>query len=662
MSTLERMALSSDKTVKSQAAEIRASSSNSVAALVDDKMMLFGAYRRPAVAKLERFLGVTSEWSDDHVVFHDVKPSRELGFVLSDLSVEMTSHAASELVLPSIESRLTSKWGAEAIAQGFATPTTFLKRFEYMPHQAESIAAVAQRGAVLLGHDTGLGKTGIFIGAYLALLQKEAIEASESDDEDPFVRGPLVIVTKVSLMPGAVRECAMWCPELEVFTMRGKARESVPDGTDIVIVSMDTLHDRVEDLLDTVPGGVVFDESHSYKNPTTKRSRAALKLAGDIRERLDHPYIVCATATPMPNRTEEVWTQLEMLGATKHFADHVRENMTVPDIVVTTLKSGGKSYKRKPNDKLLFDMYFCKGRATPYGWDNKGSAHENELNYLLYKHVMIRQLKSDVMVPMPMLTQNYVECRLTKEELDHYTVLKDDYAKFVRDKITANNPHLSADEIERLVKHKHSQIDVSELIMKMTDARVFVARAKIRTVVNWVTKFFAGDRLVTGGNSKRKKLVVFAYHKEIIEALITEPSFQKYGVTALKSGMTSKKIDAAVAEFQDPDGPKLIICYSGAREGVTLTAASDVLVTEIPFVPSWVIQMAGRCWARVSADYAPHPAWIHYAVAPGTIDIDLVKAFISKRRTIDEIMNIDEGDVAKDDFSDVLGIAAMAGA
>ena len=72
------------------------------------------------------------------------------------------------------------------------------------------------------------------------------------------------------------------------------------------------------------------------------------------------------------------------------------------------------------------------------------------------------------------------------------------------------------------------------------------------------------------------------------------------------------------------------MCYPGAREGLTLTAAKDVLVAEIPFMPDWVIQMAGRCWARLSRDYAPHEAHVHYAVAGYTIDEYLKQTVIWK--------------------------------
>ena len=76
-----------------------------------------------------------------------------------------------------------------------------------------------------------------------------------------------------------------------------------------------------------------------------------------------------------------------------------------------------------------------------------------------------------------------------------------------------------------------------------------------------------------------------------------------------------------VREFQDPNsGKNLIICYSEAREGLTLTAAHDVLIVEMPFMSSWILQMAGRCWARVSELYPPHEAHIHYAMADLGID------------------------------------------
>ena len=83
----------------------------------------------------------------------------------------------------------------------------------------------------------------------------------------------------------------------------------------------------------------------------------------------------------------------------------------------------------------------------------------------------------------------------------------------------------------------------------------------------------------------------------------------------------TKNVNDIVDRFQSQtSGTNIVVCYSEAREGLTLTAAKDVLVAELPFMPSWLIQMGGRCWARVSEDYPPHEAYLHYAVAD--VDID----------------------------------------
>lgn len=66
-----------------------------------------------------------------------------------------------------------------------------------------------------------------------------------------------------------------------------------------------------------------------------------------------------------------------------------------------------------------------------------------------------------------------------------------------------------------------------------------------------------------------------------------------------------------------------------------MTAAHAVLVVEMPWSPSWLLQMAGRCWARFSELYPPHEATIFYATADVGIDkylVDMVrkKGWLSK--------------------------------
>ena len=76
-----------------------------------------------------------------------------------------------------------------------------------------------------------------------------------------------------------------------------------------------------------------------------------------------------------------------------------------------------------------------------------------------------------------------------------------------------------------------------------------------------------------------------------------------------------------------------------AREGHTLTAASDVLLGELPFTPSWVVQMAGRCWARLSEQFEPHGATLHYGIVDVPEDARSLKRIMVKKSVFSKVID-----------------------
>ena len=103
--------------------------------------------------------------------------------------------------------------------------------------------------------------------------------------------------------------------------------------------------------------------------------------------------------------------------------------------------------------------------------------------------------------------------------------------------------------------------------------------------------------------------------------------------------MSGDEIQEAKRAFQEDDDVRLIICSMAAREGHTLTAAKDVLVVDMPYTPSWVVQIAGRCWARFSELYDPHEAYVHYLIAEDTIDKSILRKSRMKKKTFDAIID-----------------------
>ncbi len=151
----------------------------------------------------------------------------------------------------------------------------------------------------ILADDMGLGKT-LQTLALIAHARRERPEA-----------GPFLVVAPTSVVAAWAHEAATFAPDLEVRTIiesrsrRGTALADVHAGADLVVTSY-TLYRLEADAYVSLPwGGLVLDEAQSIKNHTGKTHQS-------IR-RLDVPFRLALTGTPLENRLMELWSLLSVV-------------------------------------------------------------------------------------------------------------------------------------------------------------------------------------------------------------------------------------------------------------------------------------------------------------------------------------------------------------
>ena len=89
--------------------------------------------------------------------------------------------------------------------------------------------------------------------------------------------------------------------------------------------------------------------------------------------------------------------------------------------------------------------------------------------------------------------------------------------------------------------------------------------------------------------------------------------------------------EAAIAAFQDPGGPQLIVCATRvAAQGITLTRASNVAFLELEWTPAMHDQAEDRCHRIGQRDAVT--AW--YLLAAETIDETMARVIQHKRATV----------------------------
>ncbi|HET6561155.1 MAG TPA: DEAD/DEAH box helicase [Marmoricola sp.] len=149
----------------------------------------------------------------------------------------------------------------------------------------------------ILADDMGLGKT----MQTLALFAHARAHGS----------GPFLVVAPTSVVATWVHEAATFTPGLTVRAVtesrarRGAPLADVHQGADVVVTSYTLYRLETDEYAALDWGGLVLDEAQMVKNHTGKTHQSV--------RRLDVPFRLALTGTPMENRLMELWSLLSIV-------------------------------------------------------------------------------------------------------------------------------------------------------------------------------------------------------------------------------------------------------------------------------------------------------------------------------------------------------------
>ena len=149
----------------------------------------------------------------------------------------------------------------------------------------------------ILADDMGLGKT----------LQTLALVAHARGSGSR----PFLVVAPTSVVATWAHESATFTPGLVVRTVtesharRGSSLREVHDGADLVITSYTLFRLEADAYVELEWGGLVLDEAQLVKNHLGKTYQSV--------RRLDVPFRLALTGTPMENRLMELWSLLSIV-------------------------------------------------------------------------------------------------------------------------------------------------------------------------------------------------------------------------------------------------------------------------------------------------------------------------------------------------------------
>lgn len=503
----------------------------------------------------------------------------------------------------------------ESINKSWAMDTDF--RVEGLPfklwgYQHAGVEYIIEMKSAFLGDDQGTGKT---IQALAAIHHTQAF--------------PVVIFCPSSVAINWAKEAAKWLPSLgpmqDISICKGHKPDTVlkPIKTSGLVIPVNKYDAKIlicgyaiasyhADLLfvrDNVT--VICDESHYIKNPEAKRTAAIFKCVKEAT------YRWLLTGTPMKSRPLELEAQLKALGYLDQF---------------------GGSWK--------FRHRYCDPRHDGYGWSFKGASNMDELREKLRSMCMIRRLKKDVLPDLPPKIWSDIPVEIDNRK--EYERAAKDIIEYIYQKVLEDPSYWNevVNQIEEggipipdgAWKSEDQAAFVRKYLREMAKDKSATASRAIHLVEISVLRQLSAQGKFSGMAEfleslleSGEKVVIFASHKKIQHELreLFPGSAHVLGEDSMETRQRN------IESFQQDGGPQVIVCsLQAAGEGITLTAASNLVFVEQGWTPGQMDQASDRIH-RIGQE--ADSVNIYNMIGVDTIDEYMVSLINRKRKVIHEI-------------------------
>lgn len=392
------------------------------------------------------------------------------------------------------------------------------------------------------------------------------------------------------LCPASIR--LNWQREIREWSTIGRvrtypilqSRDGVSPMDNYVICSYDLARNHaIHDALTSRSWDLmILDEAHYLKSTEASRTQAAFGggevgskfYRNGLTERAER--IVGLTGTPLPNRPRECYT--------------IARNMCWEAI-----------------DYLSFDAF--RYRYNPSGMDSRGRRYEErgrlpELQARLRCNLMVRRLKADVLPQLPdkRYEMSYVEPNgeirdvMAREKLIDFDPMELFNPDFTLDgtPISTLRREMGEAKIPRVIEHLKFLLDIVEI----------------------------------------QKLVVFVHHNSVMDALLD--AMGKYGVVAVRGGMSSVKKDQCVQAFAH-GSPRIFFGQLDTMEGID---GLQHLCDHAVFAePAWTPGRNEQCIDRLHRIGQHENVLGQFLIAEGSMDEKVLHAVLGKAHDIHQTLD-----------------------
>lgn len=391
---------------------------------------------------------------------------------------------------------------------------------------------------------------------------------------------PLLVICPSGLCGNWMKEIAKILPHrtAEVCTTRAGA----PGICDITVVGYDALGVRLSPFERTKWAGVIIDEAHYIKNPSAARS-------------MNVGIVVNGTLNDDGSRDGGI--------------DGMRIAMTG-----TFLKN-----------KQLDADHACKviGRE-----DIAVRIKKDRLNQsaIMRANCMVRRKKADVLPDLPPVESLLVYVDPDPEPWKEYQKAEHDLIEYVKERAAGIAKALGQDA-DKAAIDAAIKADAAFWLVQMTHLRRLSGLCKKGPALEYAQRFH---------EQTDRQLIVFAHHLDVIDAIATPLGCDRIDGTVGKG-----ERDEAVERFQVGKQREIVLGFQAGGIGLTLTAASDMLLVEQQWTPADMDQAYGRGYGRLNDVHGLTA--VHLAIE-GTVDGMLFQLIEDKREMASKTLDDEEYD------------------
>ena len=423
----------------------------------------------------------------------------------------------------------------------------------------------------------------------------------------------VLVACPASLRVNWAREIEKWIPGTKVMVV-GNETELPQEG--VVIINYDRVvgkRARATELRKSILANrwdlVILDEAHMLKNEDAQRTHVFFGKfkygkQSDVGVIHKADKVLLLTGTPIQNRVKESIPLLRAIGAFGPGMPFSSEY----GFLMRYCDSGVKEIVRR-NAKGVIERKTVREFA--------GAHHLDELQGKLRSGLMIRRLKADVAKELPPKIRQIVPIPFSRED-DGY----DEDLVWTDGKLALTMPEGGSfeDAVHALLGHVMPFDQIAGYRAKLAEAKAPMAVEHVKALLD---------------EDDTRKLLVFGHHMTMLDSL--EAGLAEYGTIRIDGSVAPDHRQALVDQFQASGGPRVaVLGMRAAGVGLTLTAASMVVMAEADWNPSWCMQSEDRAHRLgTTADIIT----VQYLVLDNTLDAHVVKMMVDKMDVSDRALD-----------------------